>query len=249
MPDGRGARLALEAGFLVAAAAVLVAADLRPGWIVVVMLIAWVIVALIEWVAWREEPHWASGQPPRYYVPEQRLPPRPPSVELPAFSTYPRPAPRETEAATWIATPQMREQVLGWPAPGLEDTEPDGAQLEELSDELLAEAASSGFADDEDAGWPVAAEPLEDPWAAGEPPVEPVAVPEPAPAASPLPDAPAAADAAPRAARHRLDPFAEPPARGWRRRHGEEPEHGVVDLPALPRHVRLEPHETARQER
>ena len=87
MPDGRGARLALEAGFLVVVAAVLVAADLRPAWIVLVMLLAWVIVAALEWAAFREQPHWSSGLPPRSYVPQQPLPPRPPSVELPACST------------------------------------------------------------------------------------------------------------------------------------------------------------------
>ncbi|HSP74071.1 MAG TPA: hypothetical protein VLN26_16990, partial [Gaiellaceae bacterium] len=201
MPDGRGARLALEAGFLVVVAAVLVAADLRPAWIVLVMLLAWVIVAALEWAAFREQPHWSSGLPPRYYVPQQPLPPRPPSVELPAFSTYPRPAPREPEAPTWIATPQMREEVLGWPAPGLEDTETDGAAVpaaeepqttvEEMPEELLAEAAASAAFDDVDAGWPVAEEPVQDPWFAEELPAEPAAPepPEPEPVAvEPPPD-------------------------------------------------------------
>src|SRR5699024_7759524 len=99
--------------------AVLGFAEVRPVWIVVVMTVAWLVVALLEWVAWREEPHWASGSPPRYYVPAEPLPPRPPSEELPAFAAYPRaPAePRATEAPTWIATPEMREELLGWPAP------------------------------------------------------------------------------------------------------------------------------------
>ncbi len=298
MPDGRGARLALEAGFLVVVAAVLVAADLRPAWIVLVMLLAWVIVAALEWAAFREQPHWSSGLPPRYYVPQQPLPPRPPSVELPAFSTYPRPAPREPEAPTWIATPQMREEVLGWPAPGLEDTEADGDALpaaeepqttvEEMPEELLAEAAASAF-DDVDAGWPVAEEPLQDPWFAAELPVEPVAA-EPPPAAEPvaaepLPEPepmavepepafvepetePVALEpepepafvepepavlpqeplVAPRVARHRLDPFAEAPARRWRRQRSHEAEDGVVELPQLPRHVRPEAREPVRRE-
>lgn len=295
MPDGRGARLALEAGFLVVVAAVLVAADLRPAWIVLVMLLAWVIVAALEWAAFREQPHWSSGLPPRYYVPQQPLPPRPPSVELPAFSTYPRPAPREPEAPTWIATPQMREEVLGWPAPGLEDTEADGEALpvaeepqttvEELPEELLAEAAAGASFDDVDAGWPVAEEPLQDPWFAEELPAEPVAAdppppdPEPAPEPEPEPVAlepepvalepepvvvePAPVEfepapepvvlgeepvAVPRVARHRLDPFAEPPARRWLRQRPQEGGDGVVEVPLLPRHVRLEAREPVRRE-
>lgn len=77
MPDSRGARLALEAVFLCAVAGALAFADLRPLAIGLVMLVAWAIVALFEWAAWRERPHWASGAPPRYHVPEQPLPPRP----------------------------------------------------------------------------------------------------------------------------------------------------------------------------
>lgn len=178
MPDGRGSRIALEAGFLVVVAAVLGVADVRPFAIVVVMLVAWAIVALLEWVAWRDEAHWSAGLPPRYYVPQQPLPPRPPSEELPAFSMYPRPpleaAPRLTEAPTWIATPEMREELFGWPtpqpaveepapedpapAPSLGRTDPWPAPLpvepapvaaehvpvEDLRDELLDAASAAG---------------------------------------------------------------------------------------------------------
>src|SRR3954454_5911527 len=118
MPDGRWARVALEIGFLAAVAGIAAVARFPTIWIVLVMALAWLLVALLEWVAWRDEPHWASGQPPRYYVPQQPLPPRPPTQELPAFSLYPRPpAPRE-EAPTWIAPAELREQLLGWPAAG-----------------------------------------------------------------------------------------------------------------------------------
>src|SRR3954454_5652822 len=116
MADARWARLALEAGFLLAVAAILAAADVEPAWIAVIMLIAWVIVALLEWAAWHGEAHWASGRPPRYYVPQQPQPPRPPTRELPPFTRYPRAEPRESEAPTWIAPPERREEVLGWPA-------------------------------------------------------------------------------------------------------------------------------------
>lgn len=278
MPDGRGLRLALEAVFLVVVAGVLVAARFGAAWVVLVMLLAWLIVAALEWAAWREEPHWSSGLPPRYHVPEQPLPPRPPSVELPAFTTYPRPAPREVEAPTWIATPQMREEVLGWPAAGLDGdapaTEEPQTTVEEMPEELLAEAAASAAAVEElDVGWPVAAEPVEDPWYTQElraepepepeiepepePAPEPVALepgPEPAalePEPAPVAAAPAlqpAAAAAARAARHRIDPYAEQPGRRWRRGRGGEAEEAVVELAELPRHARLEPREPARRE-
>src|SRR3954468_21379951 len=100
---------ALEAGFLLPVAGILAAADIEPVWIAVIMLIAWVIVALLEWAAWHGEAHWASGRPPRYYVPQQPQPPRPPTRELPPFTRYPRAEPRESEAPTWIAPPELRE--------------------------------------------------------------------------------------------------------------------------------------------
>src|SRR4051794_24298124 len=142
MPDGRWARIALEIGFLAAVAAILGAMGAEPLLIVLVMLLAWLIVALLEWVAWREEPHWASGQPPRYYVPRQPLPPRPPTRELPSFSLYPRPVePVRDDAPTWIATPELREQLLGWPVADAEPAEPVvEPEADELSEELLAEA-------------------------------------------------------------------------------------------------------------
>ena len=150
-------------------AAVLAFADLEPVWIVVVMLVAWAVVALLEWAAWRERPHWASGSPPRYYVPQEPLPPRPPSMELPAFTAYPRPEARETESPTWIATPAMRDELLGWPTPPPQE---QPTTVEELPDELLAEAAG--------AGWPDLVGPTGngDRWEAFELPVEPE--PEPA---------------------------------------------------------------------
>ena len=147
MLDARGVRFALEAVFLLAVAGLLAAAGLQPVWIVLTMLLAWALVALLEWTIWRERPHWSAGRLPRYRVPEQPLPPRPPSTELPAFTSYPRPAPREVEAPTWIATPELREQALGWVG---EDEEPQ-TTVEELPEELLGETDDpDGDAD----GWP-----------------------------------------------------------------------------------------------
>lgn len=191
MPDARGARFAFEAGFLLALAAVLAVARVEPLWIVAVMVVAWLIVALVEWVAWRGEPHWASGQPPRYYVPQQPLPPRPPTQELPSFSLYPQPPAPRDDAPTWIATPEMRQELLGWPSVEPAQAEEPEPRLEPaaepLSEELLAEAAvvaapeqeAIGWGDD-DGGWPHA-----EPWELEpepeleEPEPEPVPVPAP----------------------------------------------------------------------
>ncbi len=241
MPDGRRARIALELAFLVAVAAVLAVAAVRPALIVLGMLLAWAIVALLEWAARREQPHWGSGAPPRYHVPYQALPPRPPSNELPPFSSYPAPAPRAPEAPTWIATPELSEELLGWPA-----VQPvDESEREEPPAEPELE----------EPGW--AAEAVADRWAVEEPPFEPepVAVepePEPEPIAvepepepAPVKPEPVALEPEPlsvlvavRLARHHLDPFEEPPAgRRWRRRAEAPPP--AAELSVLPRHARL----------
>ena len=75
MIDNRGSRFAFEVLFLVALAAVLAIATVRPLVIVGVMALGWVIVAALEWAVWRGQPHYGSGLPPRYYVPRLNLPP------------------------------------------------------------------------------------------------------------------------------------------------------------------------------
>jgi hypothetical protein len=234
MPESRGARIVLELAFLAVVAAVLGAARVEPAWVVVVMLVAWVLVAVVEWVAWRDEPHWASGRPPRYYVPAVPLPARPPTQELPRFSLYPRP--RE-DAPTFIAPPALR-------------------------DELLAQAgAAVAVEDDEEgwSGWPDGhlSEPEADPWtveelpalpaAEVEPEPEPELVPEPEPEPEPVLEeaeaepepAAAAVPPSPRPvvlARHHVDPFGEPPVRRWPwQRAGEAPP--TVEVPSRPLHA------------
>ena len=123
MPDHRGSRFALEVLFLLALAVGLTLADLRPLEIGGVMLLGWLIVAALEWAAWRDEPHYGSGLPPRYYVPTVNLPPARPLEQVPAG--YPE-AQRD-EAPTWIASAALRAEMLGeWPhsAP-VEDAEAD----------------------------------------------------------------------------------------------------------------------------
>ena len=106
-PFNRSARLVLAAGFFVlfigGGARFAVGLTLKPivddfGWgrsdlglavaltlaqpgplaIAGIMLLGWVIVAALEWAAWRGEPHYGSGLPPRYYVPSVNLPPAQP---------------------------------------------------------------------------------------------------------------------------------------------------------------------------
>jgi hypothetical protein len=56
MVGAPGLRFALEAGFLIALAVVAGLAELRATTIVLVMGAAWLLVAVIEWLAWREAP-------------------------------------------------------------------------------------------------------------------------------------------------------------------------------------------------
>src|SRR6478672_62912 len=84
MPDHRGSRFALEVLFLVALAVGLTLAELDPLEIGGIMLLGWLIVAALEWAAWRDEPHYGSGLPPRYYVPTVNLPPARPLDQVPA---------------------------------------------------------------------------------------------------------------------------------------------------------------------
>src|SRR5882762_4524048 len=111
MPDRRGSRFALEVLFLIALAVGLTLANLRSVEIAGIMLVGWVIVAALEWAAWREEPHFGSGLPPRYYIPQVSLPPAQPLEQVPAG--YPE---ARDEAPTWIASAALREEMLGeWP--------------------------------------------------------------------------------------------------------------------------------------
>jgi hypothetical protein len=54
MPTALGPRFVLEAGFLVLLALVVGLADLDPLLIVLVMLVGWILVSLIEYLAWRQ---------------------------------------------------------------------------------------------------------------------------------------------------------------------------------------------------
>jgi len=51
----------LEAGFLILLAVVVGLADLRPALIILVMAIGWLLVSLIEYLAWRQRPGFAAA--------------------------------------------------------------------------------------------------------------------------------------------------------------------------------------------
>ena len=111
MSDRRGSRFVLEVLFLLALAVALTLTNLGPLEIAAVMLVGWVVVALFEWAAWRDEPHYGSGLPPRYYVPQVSLPPAQPLEQV--ATGYPE---ARDEAPTWIASAALRDEMLGeWP--------------------------------------------------------------------------------------------------------------------------------------
>jgi hypothetical protein len=92
MPGALGPRFALEAGFLILLAAVLGFADLSPLLIILIMALAWVLVSLIEYFAWRQGPRFptryaAAAGPPLeqrdVLVEEPAAVPPPPPVPPP----------------------------------------------------------------------------------------------------------------------------------------------------------------------
>jgi len=96
--EHRALRFAVEALTLAAIAAALAVAQLRPLVIAGGMLLAWAVVALLEWAFLQGESHYASGLPPRYYIPELLLPP-PRQIEPPPVDAH-RPAALEPPGAS-----------------------------------------------------------------------------------------------------------------------------------------------------
>ena len=122
MLDRQGSRFALEVLFLAALAAGLALAKLSTPEIIGVMALGWLVVALLEWAAWRGEPHYGSGLPPRYYVPSTSLPPPQPLEQV--YAGYPDP--QREEAPTWIASADVRAKLLGeWPVTSVDDEDDD----------------------------------------------------------------------------------------------------------------------------
>jgi hypothetical protein len=253
MTDRRGSRFVLEVLFLLGLTVALTFANLRPLEIAGIMLVGWVIVAVLEWVAWREQPHYGSGLPPRYYVPQVSLPPAQPLE--PVSVGYPE---ARDEAPTWIASPALRAEVLGeWPV---------AAPPVETPPVSVTAAAPEPEVDPDP--WTRAEELPAAPLGELEPEPEPgAAVLEPLPALNPPPvSVPAAAKpatgqpetvrpaldvelarSAQRVARYSLEPLGDPqPRRRFAR--GAAPEPDAVEVPARPEGVRALPGRTNRQD-
>lgn len=113
--------MAIEWGFLILLAVGAAIADLRPALIILVMVIGWVLVVLVELLAWRARPAYAVEEPePVYESPpppavafepgeEPPLqPPIPPSYDF-EFKR-PTPAPAEDTAVTPTLPPAEEEE-------------------------------------------------------------------------------------------------------------------------------------------
>ncbi len=258
MPDGRGWRFAFEVAFLVALAVVLGAGGVSPAIVVVVMLAGWFLVALLEWVAWREEPHWGSGSPPRYYVPPPTLPPRRPVEQ--GVAGYP--SQREHESPTWVATPEMRAAALGeWPVAAPVEDQPVSPVPEPAAAPQPPLVAPEAPPESVRAPAPAPPEPAVEPELAEladiveEEPLEDALLHE-AAAAVGLEDAPVAEPVQPaqngadpwevqeapdeagrRLSVHRIDPLAESDGRRWPWQRPQDDDAPAAHFPALPRHA------------
>jgi hypothetical protein len=225
MSEKRGSRFVLEVLFLLVLAVALTLAKLDPLEIAGAMLLGWLIVAALEWAAWRDEPHFGSGLPPRYYVPRVNLPPALPLEQV--ANGYPEV--QRDEAPTWIASAALRAEMLGeWPvaAPVADEPQP-------------APAAQPG---------PLAEV---DPWTIAELPAAPVdeepePEPEMEPERKPLLEVELQRSAA-GIARYSLDPLGDPaPRRRFGR--GGAPEPAALDVPARPEGVRALPGRSGSQD-
>ena len=201
--------------YLAALAAALAFSNLTSVEIAGVMLAGWLLVLGVEWTAFRSLPHFAAG--PRWHVPYADLPPAQPLEQVGAG--YPEL--EHDEEATWIASAQLRAELLGeWPMPAAQEDKQEAPPdhwlvVEEapLEIEVVAVAVQPE---------PVA--PLEP-----EPEPEPQSEPEPQPVLGTR-NASATTFESSVTARHHIDPLADPGRRSFRRRR-EPPS---IEVPAYP---------------
>jgi hypothetical protein len=238
VPDRRGSRFLLEVLFLLALAVGLTLADLAPLEIAGVMLIGWVIVAALEWAAWRGEPHYGSGLPPRYYVPRLNLPPPQPLDQVAAG--YPEAA--RDEAPTWIASAALREEMLGgWPVASTPEPELEQVEIVDVV-EVIVEPAREQTRDP----WLVVGLPEAPLGELAPGPAQPAVAAAAEPVSKPSLDV-ALARSAQRVARYSLDPLADPPARR-RFARGTGEALPSVEVPARPGGTRALPSRPARED-
>ena len=233
MPDRRGSRFVLEALFLVGLAVAVTLAKLDALEIAGVMLLGWLVVAILEWAAWRGEPHYGSGLPPRYYVPNVNLPPAQPLEQV----RVGYPEAHRDEAPTWIASAALREEVLGeWP------------HATPLPAELPAEPDGEQSGPDAEPWAPVALPAVLDEGPGPEPDPAATGVRQPDPRPQPVPAAERTAVIPGRGvARYSLDPLGDAPSHRRFGRGGTDAPQGV-DVPARPGGPRALPGRANRQE-
>jgi hypothetical protein len=235
VPERRLSRFALEVLFLVALAAALTFADLKPLEVVGAMLLGWVFVALFEWASMRSESHFGSGLPPRYFVPRVS---QPPSLPLDRADARFPVAQTRGDDATWLL-PRAAEDGDEWP--WRPEGEPQPVDEEAESSEPGEDVTSVATAAEAEA---VVQEPVEieaEVVEREEEEVEPPLLVEPA-SADGAPLAAPGAVVAP-TARHHIDPL-QPPGRRRRRRDVDD---GMIEVPARPP-VRVPPGASRREE-
>jgi hypothetical protein len=160
MPGGLGPRFAIEAGFLVLVAVGAAFADLSAREIVLAVGIAWVLVALVEWFAWRERgrfygQHYAPGRSwererpaaTQQYWPERTGGEADDSEGYTAHRAETLVGPGREEDLTWVLRADSEESAREGSAPSADSDEQDG----EAPPPVEAEAQEDGAGPDEPA--------------------------------------------------------------------------------------------------
>ena len=115
MPAAVGPRFVLEAGFLVLLAVVVGFADLSPALIILVMTVGWLLVALIEYFAWRQTQlafsrvDTVAPAAPGEIVEEAPPPPPPPPPAQEVIEDVPPPPPPPPVEEETIVAPRAGE--------------------------------------------------------------------------------------------------------------------------------------------
>jgi hypothetical protein len=152
MPGSLGPRFALEAGFLILLAVVLGFADLSPALIILIMALAWVLMSLIEYYAWRQGPRfptrYAAATGPAFeqeeVVAEERASPR----EAVAVEERASPQPPPEPPPTRQPPPAVEEETVVEPAPAGTPAAGSPEESVEQADERVQSAKLAFDAED-----------------------------------------------------------------------------------------------------
>jgi predicted lipid-binding transport protein (Tim44 family) len=144
MPRSLGPRFALEAGFLILLAVVLGFADLSPLLIILIMALAWILVSLIEYFAWRQGPRfparYAAATGPLIEQEQIVLEEEPAAAAPPPPPPPPRPEP---------APPPPEEQTIAEPAPATPAPQAGSAEESVEQADQRVDAARLAFGEEE----------------------------------------------------------------------------------------------------